>query len=89
MLQALLNAPEYMQYRIFNNLPDFDRVLSQITRHTTHSAMLDILEKIGVRVHFEHLANNLLDDEAILSNQPEGAATKILAKEMTRLQLWR
>jgi Fic family protein len=85
IIQALLNSPEYIQYCRFNNLHEFGRVLSQIDRYTTHSAMLGILEQIGERAHFEHLANNLVDDEAISSSQLEGAATTtILAKEMIR-----
>ncbi|MEI8631719.1 hypothetical protein P4S72_05665 [Vibrio sp. PP-XX7] len=60
-------------------------MLSKIDRYTTYSAMLGILEQIGERAHFEHLANNLVDDEAISSSQLEGAATTtILAKEMIR-----
>ncbi|EKF9975171.1 Fic family protein [Vibrio cholerae] len=85
IIQALLNSPEYIQYCRFNNLHEFGRVLSQIDRYTTHSAMLGILEQIGERAHFEHLANNLVDDEAISSSQLEGSATTtILAKEMIR-----
>ncbi|MCE0558705.1 Fic family protein [Motilimonas sp. E26] len=83
--QALLNTPEYTLCCRFNNLHEFSRVLSQIDRYTTHGAMLGILEQIGERAHFEHLANNLVDDEAISSSQLEGAATTtILAKEMIR-----
>ena len=83
--QALLNSPDYIKSCRFNNLYEFSRVLSQIDRYTTHSAMLGILEQIGERAHFEHLANNLVDDEAISSSQLEGAATTtILAKEMIR-----
>jgi len=85
VIQALLNSPDYTQHCRFNNLHEFGRVLSQIDRYTTHSAMLGILEQIGERAHFEHLANNLVDDEAISSSQLEGAATTtILAKEMIR-----
>jgi Fic family protein len=85
VIQALLNSPDYIQHCRFNNLYEFGRVLSQIDRHTTHSAMLGILEQIGERAYFEHLANNLVDDEAISSSQLEGAATTtILAKEMIR-----
>lgn len=85
VIQALLNSSDYTQHCRFNNLHEFGRVLSQIDRNTTHSAMLGILEQIGERAHFEHLANNLVDDEAISSSQLEGAATTtILAKEMIR-----
>ncbi|EOG1937076.1 Fic family protein [Vibrio fluvialis] len=85
VIQALLNSSDYTQHCRFNNLHEFGRVLSQIDRYTTHSAMLGILEQIGERAHFEHLANNLVDDEAISSSQLEGAATTtILAKEMIR-----
>lgn len=85
VIKALLNSPDYTQHCRFNNLHEFGRVLSQIDRYTTHSAMLGILEQIGERAHFEHLTNNLVDDEAISSSQLEGAATTtILAKEMIR-----
>ena len=83
--QALLYSPDFIKNCQFNNLHEFSRVLSQIDRHTTHSAMLGILEQIGESAHFEHLTNNLIDDEAISSSQLEGAVTTtILAKEMFR-----
>lgn len=85
VIQALLNSPDYTQHCRFNNLHEFGHVLSLVDRYTTHSAMLGILEQIGERAHFEHLVNNLVDDEAISSSQLEGAATTtILAKEMIR-----
>ncbi|MCU8023955.1 MULTISPECIES: Fic family protein [unclassified Shewanella] len=83
--QALLQSPDFITNCRFNNLHEFSRVLSQIDRYTTHGAMLGILEQIGESAHFEHLKNNLIDDEAISSSQLEGAATTtILAKEMLR-----
>ncbi len=85
VIQALRHSPDYMKHCRFNHLHEFGHVLSQIDKYTTHSAMLGILEQIGERAHFEHLANNLMDEEAISSSQLEGAATTtILAKEMIR-----
>ncbi|MCU8094235.1 Fic family protein [Shewanella sp. SM20] len=83
--QALLQSPDFITNCRFNNLHEFSRVLSQIDCYTTHGAMLGILEQIGESAHFEHLKNNLIDDEAISSSQLEGATTTtILAKEMLR-----
>lgn len=82
---ALWQSPDFIQYCRFNYLHEFSQIISQIDRYTTHTAMLGIVEQIGEDVHFTHLTNNLINDEAISSSQLEGAATTtIVAKEMLR-----